>query len=141
MKGVLFLLFCLSLVLAGCTTVDSIAKSQFSFINYSATTYQPQQEDYPIDLFFEGEPQKEYQVIGDIEGFVYPDDNLRAILEAKARQIGADGIAKIETQQGYITQSQIVDVPTGRRYFTTTPVAEQYSVRVINIKGKAIKYK
>ena len=107
-------------VLSGCATIA--AKRQVSFINYSKNFYSAHEKDYPIDLYFKDIPQKPYEVIGDIIGYVVHDNNLRPLLETKARQIGADGVMDIETFMG-------------------TQIDDGTSYKVINIKAKAIKYK
>ncbi len=83
---ILILLF----MIIGCATTEKNARRQLDFINYIKSNFPPQPKGYPIDLYFEDKPQKTYEIIGEITGFVVHDYNLRPLLEAKIRQIGGD---------------------------------------------------
>lgn len=135
-------LFVLVALISGCTTLA--ARTQLSFVNYSKNVYPAHDEKYPIDLYFQDKPQKPYEVIGEIMGFVVHDNNLHPLLETKARQIGADGVMDIQVSQGTrtdtdVSQQSVMD--SNGNIVGTMPVAETTSQKVINIKAKAIKYK
>lgn len=143
MKKLIYL-FILTILVSGCAMTDFYAKRQLSFINYSKNTYPPNKADYQIDLFFQDKPQKPYEVIGEIMGYVIHDKNLRPILETKARQVGGDAVIDIETAMGArtdtgITQQSVMD--SNGDIVGTIPVAQISSQKVINIKAKVIKYK
>ena len=141
MKRMLYLLVLVALI-SGCATLA--ARTQLSFVNYSKNVYPAHDEKYPIDLYFQDKPQKPYEVIGEIMGFVIHDNNLHPLLETKARQVGADAIMDIETSMGTRTDSGVSQqsvMDSNGNIVGTMPVAETSSYKVINIKAKAIKYK
>ena len=77
-------------------------------------------------------------------GYVVLDNNFRPLLEAKARQLGADGIVDITTSMGSRTESSVSQpsvTDSNGNIVGEMPVAETSSLKVINIKAKAIKYK
>ena len=132
----------LVMLVSGCATIA--AHRQLSFVNYSKNIYPPHDEKYPIDLYFQDKPQKSYEVIGEIMGFVVHDNNLRPLLETKARQIGADAFMDIETSMGTQTETDVSQhevMDSNGNLVGTIPVSETTSGKVINIKAKAIKYK
>jgi hypothetical protein len=140
----IFYLFIFVALISGCAMTDFYAKRQLSFVNYSKNTYPAHDKDYPIDLYFQDKPQKQYEVIGEIMGFVIHDNNLRPILETKARQVGADGVIDIQVSQGTrtdtdVTQQSVMD--SNGNIVGTMPVAETSSQKVMNIKAKVFKYK
>ena len=137
-------LFILIMLISGCAMTDFYAQKQLSFINYSKNIYSPHEKDYPIDLFFQDKPQKQYEVIGEIMGYVIHDKNFRLMLETKARQVGADGVIDITTSMGSRTESDISQqsvMDSNGNIVGTMPVAETTTQKVINIKAKMIKYK
>jgi hypothetical protein len=141
-KLIIFILICTLLCCA--TTPEKAARRQLDFINYSKIDLPPQSKDYPIDLFFEGKPQRNYEVIGQITGFVVHDYNIKPMLEEKIRQVGGDGVIDIEIWTGYRTSSSSgvehkFNIFTGK--IDQVPVTSVHSDKVINIKGKVIKYK
>ncbi len=150
----IFCLLALVVLTTGCATESggllgnllggSAANRQLSFVNYNKSVYPPQTKDYPIDLFFGDKPQKPYEVIGEVMGYVIRDSNLRPLLETKARNIGADGLMDIQTSLGSRTDTDITQESVKDAYGNTVgtmPVSETTSQKVINIKAKAIKYK
>ena len=142
MKKLIALLVAI-LFVSGCASIDAIARRRLQFINYTGAAYAPQQKDYPVDLFFEGQPKKNYDIIGEIIGTADTGDDVRPMLEARTRQVGADGVINISLRAKSKLTSEIVDVPvTGRRgYITEVPVSRPYTYDVINIRAKVIKYK
>lgn len=143
MKNLLLMVLCFGLV--GCmVTPDMAAKRQLSFINYGKADYPPHENDYPIDLFFQGAPQKPYDVIGEVMGVVHHDKNLRPMLESKARQVGADGVIDIQTSMGMVSGTSVAQQGvwnSSGNMVGTMPVAQSFTARVINVQGKMIKYK
>jgi hypothetical protein len=139
---IMILLLIYIVIFSGCASMEMSARRQMKFINYSHTAYIPHSIDYPIDLFFSGKPQKEYEVIGEILGVAAKDYNLKPLLEVKTRQIGGDGVIDIETQIGTEIATSVVEQTTlvnGK--LGTSPVSVTHSYQVINVKGKVIKYK
>lgn len=143
MRVFLFLFF-ISFFLSGCITSEFAARKQFSFINYNNETLPPHDESYPIDLYFQGKPEKSYEVIGEVMGQVRKDKHLRELLETKARQVGADGVIEIQTSMRTATFSEIsresVNDSKGN-VVGYMPVSEISTLQVIDVKGKMIKYK
>lgn len=126
-------------ILVGCTTAERAARRQLDFISYTKSNFPPQPKDYPIDLYFEAKPQRGYEVIGQVTGFIVHDYNFRPVLEEKIRQVGGDGAIDIEIGTGHRTSSSSgyrLNVFTNR-FETVTNVG---SYKVINLKGKVIKY-
>jgi hypothetical protein len=63
------------------------------------------------------------------------------MLEAKIRQVGGDGVIDIEMGTGHLTSSPLgLTLTIGGRSDSAAEV-EVHSYKVINIKGKVIKYK
>jgi hypothetical protein len=142
MKKILFLLMC-TVFLNGCFSIDSFARNRLNFISYTGVNYAPQPKDYPVDLFFEGSPSRNYEIIGELMGAADTGDQVRPMLEARARQVGADAVINIVSKARQRIGSEIVEVPlTGPRGYTRdVPVSKTYSYEVINIRAKLIKYK
>lgn len=142
MRWAIFLLV-LVITASGCVSVDSLAKNRINFVSYSDANLVPKPKDASIDLFFQGTPKKDYIVIGEFMGNVDNGDQVRPYLEARARQVGADAVINIETSQGSKIGSEIEDVPVSgpRGYVREVPVQQTYSYNIVNIKGKAIRYK
>lgn len=124
-------LMMICLLLCACATIESSSKKQIKFINYSPINYPSLPKEQPIDLFFQGAPTKAYDVIGEINGFVMKDKNIRPMMEARARQVG--GVAIIDIQTSDESMSGPV-VFTGNM---AIPTAQ----RITNIKAKVIRYK
>ena len=72
-------------------------EKQFKFISYADNAYTVKNNDATVDLFFTGLPEKEYDIIGDIQGYVVYENELRPMLDAKVRQVGGNGLMNIET--------------------------------------------
>lgn len=133
--------FVMALLISGCST-NFYASRQLNFVNYAKTTYPAQKDDCPIDLFSQDKPQKPYEIIGEIMGFVVHGKNVRSMLEAKARQAGGDGVIDIVTSQGTMTDTTVKhELINPAESYETRPVAVTDSYTVINIKAKVIKYK
>lgn len=139
----LIVLTVLILLTSGCASIDAIARRRLQFIGYSGAAYGPLPKEHQVDLFFEGLPSKNYGVIGEIIGSADTGDDVRPLLEARARQVGGDGVINISLKAKSKIGSEIVDVPvTGRRgYITEVPISRPYTYDVINIKAKVIRYK
>lgn len=154
MRKIFFLLI-IAVLISGCamigdharggrTKIDYFAEQQLSFVNYSKNIYPAHDKNYPIDLYFEDKPQKPYEVIGEIIGFFTHDNDLRALLEARARQVGADAVIDIQTSLGTITNTGITQRSVSDsvgNIVGTMPVATTSSQKVVNIKAKVINYK
>ncbi len=123
---------------------ESLAKRQFKFINYTDNKYSPKPKDSPVELFFQDNPQKEYEVIGEITGYIEKEENIKPTISAKVRQVGGDGLIDIQTSEGSQAYSR---THTQSNYdfsdnkYHNTPVSHTYSANVTNIKGKVIRYK
>lgn len=131
-KTIYLLTICMAV--CGCAstpTIETYAKRQLSFINYSATNYPLLPKEQPIDLFFQGSPTKPFDVIGEISGSISKDENIRPMLEAKTRQVGGNGIIDIQTSSGSVAGPIIF---LGHMAVPTTQKA-------VGIKGKVIRYK
>ena len=111
--------------------METYAKRQISFINYSATNYPPLSKEDPVDLFFQGSPTKSYDVIGEINGFIIKDENIRPMLEVRARQVGGNAVIDIQTGGGAVAGPVVF---SGNMAIPTTR-------RVTEIKAKVIRYK
>lgn len=143
MKRGIIALSAIIFLASGCASIDTIARRRLQFINYTGAAYAPQQKNYPVDLFFEGQPKKNYDIIGEIIGTADTGDDVRPMLEARVKQVGGDGVINITLKAKSKITSEIVEVPvTGRRgYITEVPVPRPYTYDVINISAKVIKYK
>ena len=119
------------------------AKRQFKFINYSENTYPQKPKDATIDLFFDSTPQNNYEVIGEIAGWVESENNLKPFLKEKVRQVGGDGLINIQTSAGsqtYSTTGSQSTYQSSTQTYLNTPVSRTHSMSVMNISGKVIKY-
>lgn len=145
MKKIFLAIIGLVLLVSGCVTLEETAKEQLTFSNYTGTFYEPKSQDYPVDLFFKNRPQgpeKDYEVIGELSGTIdegYYD--LGALLSARARQVGGDGLADIELSEDIEKETQVVDVKTGIYPGDTMPVLKTRSYESSKIKAKVIRYK
>jgi len=135
-KSILILIICVAI--AGCASTKSAsnemetqAKRWINFVNYSATNYPPLPQEQLIDLFFQGSPTKSYDVIGEINGSIEHDENIRPMLEARARQVGGNGVIDIQTS------GESVSGPTVLLGHIAVPTSH----RATNIKAKIIRYK
>lgn len=138
MRLITLLIF--TLIIGGCGGAEIAAKRGISFKNYSQDVYPARAEDAPVDLFFKDVPQKEYAVIGEINGTFSGDVN--KILEAKARQVGGDGMIDIDVSSKIESTPDNLTVQTSSRPFETTPVfTPGYSYKTYTVKAKVIRYK
>jgi len=137
------LLFILAMLISGCVSMDLLAIRRLSFVNYATYAYLPKAKDYPVDLFFEGKPAKEYKVIGEVMGFADDGNQVRSLLEVRIRQLGADGAIDITTKAGTRKDTEIVDVreTNSKGHARDYPVAKTNYYDIINITAKVIKYK
>jgi len=140
-KIILAVIFSGIIYLAGCASVETAAKRELSFTAIGSAVYPAKPQDYPVDLFFNELPEKEYDVIGEVSGSIAGDP--KELLKARARQAGGDGMiiselaSKTETSPanlGIEQRSRPADI--------ITPVyTPGYSYKVYTVKGKVIKYK
>ncbi len=131
------------ILLSGCASVDSLARNRLNFVSYQATKYPARQKDYPVELFFEGRPKRNYEVIGEFIGYADNGEQVREILEARIRQVGGDAAIDIVLKAKSKVDSEIITVPqpTKRGYIRDVPVAQTYVYDVIGIEAKVIRYK
>jgi len=125
-------------------SLESDAKRQLKFINYSDNEHSPKPKDSPVELFFQNKPQKDYEVIGEITGFIAQEKNIRPALKIRVRQVGGDGLIDIQTSAGskaYSTTSSQSTYQSSTQTYINTPVSRTHSMSVMNISGKVIKYK
>lgn len=126
-------------LLFGCAGVDTAAKRELKFNNYG-TAYSARPKDYPIDLFFDNLPQQAYEIIGEVNGSIEGD--IKEVLQAKARQVGADGLIDIEISPKMKNTPADLRAKMDTRTVVTTPVyTPGYSYTLYDIKAKAIRYK
>ena len=135
---------CILLLMAcGCQTLDQMVASRLDFVSHSALNYAPRPPDYPVDIFFEGNPAKEYEIIGDIVGFVDQGSQVRPWLAIRVRQVGGDGAINIATDVKTKKATEIVDVRTtdSRGHDRNIPVAKTRYFDVLKVTAKVIRYK
>ncbi len=142
----IFCMFVFIVLVSGCVMTNFYTKQQqqLSFINYNKNIYPAYDKDYPIDLYFQDKPQKQYDVIGEIMGTVNRGEELRPTLESKVREVGGDGVVDIETTQGTITKSRIRHssvMDLNGNILGEMPVDKISTENVINVRAKVIKYK
>ena len=124
----------------GCMPVDVYSRRQLTFSNYSQTTYPAKQKDYPVELYFDDLPQKDYEIIGEISGKI--SDDIRPVLVARARQLGADGLTGIKITQEFKDKPANLSVSPGILPGQETPVyTPGFRVKIYNIKAKVFRYK
>lgn len=130
----------LLIFLAGCVSVDKYAQRQLAFKNYSQTEYAPKPENASVDLFFNGKPQEKYEVIGEISGTV--EKELRPILEARARQLGADAVIDIDTSVKRVDTPKNIKITPGIYQGQENVVVEPgSSTKIFNVRAKLIRYR
>jgi hypothetical protein len=135
----LMVLFLILLLLSSCASVDTAAKRELVFSSYTEL-YPARPKDSPIELFSDSTPQQEYEVIGEISGSI--DGDTKEMLQAKARQVGADGLIDIEISSETKNTPADLRVKMDTRPVMTTPVyTPGYSYTVYQVKAKAIRYK
>ncbi len=128
------------IAISGCAGVEIAAKRGVDFTNYTQTAYPAKTKDSAVELFFNSMPQKEYEIIGEVQGSFSGD--VKEILEAKARQVGGDGMINIQVSAETKSTSDNLSVQTNNRPFETTPVyTPGYSYKIYTVKAKVIRYK
>jgi len=102
--------------------------------------YSPKPKKADIELFYSTMPAKPYDVIAEVSGSIVGEP--KAILKARARKIGGDGViisdltAKIESEAAKLGINQ-----KSRPADITPNYSPGYSYKVYTVKGQIIKYK
>lgn len=130
----------IAILIIGCSGVETAAKRGLSFHNYTQANYPAKSKDSAVKLFFNSIPEKEYEVIGEVQGSFSGD--IKEILEAKTRQVGGDGMIDIEVSSRLENAPDNLSVKMSDRPFGTTPVYNPgYSYKVYTVKAKVVRYK
>ena len=126
-------------ILAGCSSLDAYASRQLRFTNYTNKHYSSRPKDYPVELFFKGKPQRQYEVIGEVEGRLYQDP--QQALKAKARQVGADALIEIEIAEHPRCRPVDIKVEPGNYPGEEAGVfVPGYSYNEYQVKAKAVRF-
>lgn len=98
----LFVILLVCVVLSGCATTMTMqerASRDISFVSYKDAKYEAKPDTATAELFFDNsKPTKPYDVIGEISGQIETADNIKPMLEARAKQVGGDGVIEIVIQ-------------------------------------------
>jgi hypothetical protein len=135
------LLFSLAAVIftLGCASAV-LAQEKLTITKVGTVTYPPRPKKEPVEIFFTGKPEKEYDVIAEASGSFTGEP--KDVLEAKTRKAGGDAMIitdidfKIESSKsglGVEQRTRPADISP-----TYTP---GYSYKVYTIKARIIKYK
>lgn len=141
MIRILSIFFLAALIFSGCMSMESAAGRQLKFTSYSEIRYPAKPADYPIELFFEGKPEKDFDTIGRITGLIGQEKYLEEMLMMRVREAGGDAAINIETKHEkaggtYLTVEKET-IPAGG----VKPVTEPYTYERVSLKADVIKYK
>ncbi len=141
MRIILLLVLCFNL--SGCVSVESIARNDLNFVNLGPQLYPPTPKSAKVIVLFQSKPHKDYELIGEITGIIRRGNKLRAVLAAKARQVGGDGVIDIDLARA---DAENLAAAEQAQFNCSRNKARNSDTKVcfydnLKIKAKIIKYK
>jgi hypothetical protein len=139
MKNILLLI--IAIIFCGCMTTQPTWQGKLDFKGADNVVFPARPAESLVGLFFQGEPEKKYSVIGEIKGFVYNKDDITPALEEKARSAGGDAVIQILVSEGFKEEAKTIGLEKSSvNQGEVTPVIRLPSVKVFNIRAKVVRF-
>ncbi|MBM3249299.1 MAG: hypothetical protein FJZ09_00425 [Candidatus Omnitrophica bacterium] len=140
MKKILSILLTAVFIFSGCMSVEKAAGRQLKFTGYGAG-FSARPSDYPVDLYFEGKPAKDFETIGKIAGSIDREKYLEEMLMMRVREAGGDAAINIKTKRekagGTYFTVEKETIPAGG----VKPVTEPYAYERVSVEAEVVRYR
>ncbi|MBI4708124.1 MAG: hypothetical protein HY761_09425 [Candidatus Omnitrophica bacterium] len=135
------LLLVVAIIFCGCMTTQATWQGRLDFKGVDNVVFPARPPESSLRLFFQGEPEKKYSVIGEIKGFVYNNDDITPALEEKAKSAGGDAVIQIQVSEGFLEEAKTIGLEKSSvNQGEVTPVIRLPSVKVFNIRAKVVRF-